>query len=156
MLDALPDIVTEFPDVVYIVLGVTHPNESRTNGEAYRVGLEAVVKKMSPRIRKYCIGAFLLDRDDPTKAIGRLPEPLIKPNATERNGDVPRVVHSCGGLVHGVRLIIHTASPTTRQRSAVFRWLKCWLPWNRAMTTQGRIRIRLHTSVGIVRQEITP
>ena len=32
-------------------------------------------------MRKYCIGAFLLDRDDPTKVIGRLPEPLIKPNA---------------------------------------------------------------------------
>jgi predicted GH43/DUF377 family glycosyl hydrolase len=30
-------------------------------------------------MRKYCIGAFLLDRDDPTKVIGRLPEPLIKP-----------------------------------------------------------------------------
>jgi len=57
-------------------------------------------------MRKYCIGAFLLDRDDPTKVIGRLPEPLIKPNATERDGYVPNVVYSCGSLVHGNQLII--------------------------------------------------
>jgi len=57
-------------------------------------------------MRKYCIGAFLLDREDPTKVIGRLPEPLIKPNASERDGYVPNVVYSCGSLVHGDRLII--------------------------------------------------
>ena len=57
-------------------------------------------------MRKYCIGAFLLDRDDPTKVIGRLPEPLIKPNANERDGYVPNVVYSCGSLVHGGQLII--------------------------------------------------
>ena len=44
-LNALPDIVAEFPDVVYILLGATHPNELRTRGEAYRLGLEAIVKK---------------------------------------------------------------------------------------------------------------
>ena len=57
-------------------------------------------------MRKYCIGAFLLDRDDPTKVIGRLPEPLIKPNANERDGYVPNVVYSCGSLVHAGQLII--------------------------------------------------
>ncbi len=57
-------------------------------------------------MRKYCIGAFLLDRDDPTKVIGRLPEPLIKPNAHERDGYVPNVVYSCGSLVHGEQLVI--------------------------------------------------
>jgi glycosyltransferase involved in cell wall biosynthesis len=45
VLNALPDIVAEFPDVVYIVLGATHPHESRTRGEAYRLSLEALVKK---------------------------------------------------------------------------------------------------------------
>jgi len=45
VLNALPDIVAEFPDVVYIVLGATHPNELRTRGETYRLGLEAIVKK---------------------------------------------------------------------------------------------------------------
>ena len=57
-------------------------------------------------MRKYCIGAFLLDLDDPTRVIGRLSEPLIKPNATEREGYVPNVVYSCGSLVHGRDLII--------------------------------------------------
>ena len=57
-------------------------------------------------MRKYCIGAFLLDRDDPAKVIGRLPEPLIKPNPTERDGYVPNVVYSCGSLVHNGQLII--------------------------------------------------
>ncbi len=57
-------------------------------------------------MRKYCIGAFLLDRDDPTRVIGRLREPLIKPNEDEREGYVPNVVYSCGALLHGRRLII--------------------------------------------------
>jgi len=57
-------------------------------------------------MRKYCIGVFLLDRDDPTKVIGRLPEPLIKPNKNEREGYVPNVVYSCGSLLHGRQLII--------------------------------------------------
>src|SRR6202167_1615377 len=45
MLNALPQILTEFPDVVYIVLGATHPNELREHGEAYRVSLEILAKK---------------------------------------------------------------------------------------------------------------
>ena len=57
-------------------------------------------------MRKYCIGAFLLDRDDPTKVIGRLREPLITPNEDEREGYVPNVVYSCGSLLHGGQLII--------------------------------------------------
>jgi len=57
-------------------------------------------------MRQYCIGAFLLDRDDPTKVIGRLREPLIKPNKNEREGYVPNVVYSCGSLLHGRQLII--------------------------------------------------
>ena len=57
-------------------------------------------------MRKYCIGAFLLDRDDPTKVIGRLREPLITPNENEREGYVPNVVYSCGSLLHGRQLVI--------------------------------------------------
>jgi predicted GH43/DUF377 family glycosyl hydrolase len=57
-------------------------------------------------MRKYCIGAFLLHRDDPTKVIGRLREPIIKANENEREGYVPNVVYSCGSLVHGGELII--------------------------------------------------
>jgi predicted GH43/DUF377 family glycosyl hydrolase len=57
-------------------------------------------------MRKYCIGAFLLDRDDPTKVLGRLGEPLLKPEAQEREGYVPNVVYSCGSILHGRTLII--------------------------------------------------
>jgi predicted GH43/DUF377 family glycosyl hydrolase len=57
-------------------------------------------------MRRYCIGAFLLDRDDPAKVIGRLREPLIRPNASEREGYVPNVVYTCGALLHGRTLII--------------------------------------------------
>jgi glycosyltransferase involved in cell wall biosynthesis len=45
VLNALPHILAEFPDVVYIVLGATHPNELRRQGEAYRVSLEILAKK---------------------------------------------------------------------------------------------------------------
>jgi glycosyltransferase involved in cell wall biosynthesis len=44
VLNALPDILAEFPDVVYIVLGATHPHEFRARGEAYRLGLEAIAR----------------------------------------------------------------------------------------------------------------
>src|SRR5450756_314290 len=44
-LNALPQILTEFPEVVYIVLGATHPNELREHGEAYRLSLEILAKK---------------------------------------------------------------------------------------------------------------
>ena len=45
VLNALPHILTEFPDVVYIVLGATHPNELREHGETYRLSLEILAKK---------------------------------------------------------------------------------------------------------------
>jgi glycosyltransferase involved in cell wall biosynthesis len=45
VLNALPSILAEFPDVVYIVLGATHPNELRHHGEAYRLSLELLAKK---------------------------------------------------------------------------------------------------------------
>jgi len=57
-------------------------------------------------MRKYCIGAALLDLEDPTKVIGRLAEPLLCPEGTEREGYVPNVVYSCGSLIHGTELIL--------------------------------------------------
>ena len=57
-------------------------------------------------MRKYCIGAFLLDLNDPSKVIGRLREPLLKPNQDEREGYVPNVVYTCGSLIHRGTLII--------------------------------------------------
>ena len=57
-------------------------------------------------MREYSIGAFLLDKNDPSKVIGRLEEPLLTPNEIEREGYVPNVVYSCGGAIHGGELII--------------------------------------------------
>jgi predicted GH43/DUF377 family glycosyl hydrolase len=57
-------------------------------------------------MRKYCIGAALLDRDDPSRLIGRLKEPLIKPEEHEREGYVPNVVYTCGAMVHNGMLIL--------------------------------------------------
>jgi glycosyltransferase involved in cell wall biosynthesis len=45
VLNALPRILAEFPDVVYIVLGATHPNELRDHGETYRLSLEILARK---------------------------------------------------------------------------------------------------------------
>ncbi|MBA4066398.1 MAG: glycosidase [Isosphaera sp.] len=57
-------------------------------------------------MRKYAMGAMLLDRDNPAKVLGRLAEPLLTPDESERSGYVPNVVYSCGAVVHGGRLVI--------------------------------------------------
>ena len=64
-------------------------------------------------MRKYCIGAALLDLEDPTKVLGRLREPLLSPEGNEREGYVPNVVYSCGSLVHGRELILPFAMSDT-------------------------------------------
>ncbi len=57
-------------------------------------------------MRKYCIGAVLLDLHDPMQVIGRLTQPLLAPEGNEREGYVPNVVYSCGSLLHGRELIL--------------------------------------------------
>jgi predicted GH43/DUF377 family glycosyl hydrolase len=57
-------------------------------------------------MRAYSIGALLLDLEDPTRVIGRLPEPLLVPDRSERDGYVPNVVYSCGALLHGNSLVL--------------------------------------------------
>jgi predicted GH43/DUF377 family glycosyl hydrolase len=57
-------------------------------------------------MREYSIGAFLLDKNDPSIVIGRLDEPLLTTNGKEREGYVPNVVYSCGSAIHGDELII--------------------------------------------------
>lgn len=57
-------------------------------------------------MRTYCIGASLLDLDDPGTEIGRLREPLLMPNKDEREGYVPNVLYSCGSIIHNDELII--------------------------------------------------
>ncbi|MEN2785379.1 glycoside hydrolase family 130 protein [Sphingomonas qilianensis] len=57
-------------------------------------------------VRNYCIGACLLDRDDPSRVLARTPLPLIHPSAKERDGYVPNVVYSCGALVRERTLLL--------------------------------------------------
>lgn len=57
-------------------------------------------------MRQYSIGAILLDLENPSKIIAYLEDPLLAPNEEERDGYVPNVTYSCGGLVHNNRLII--------------------------------------------------
>jgi predicted GH43/DUF377 family glycosyl hydrolase len=55
-------------------------------------------------MRRYAIGAMLLDLDTPERVIADLPEGLIDPDEIEREGYVPNVVYSCGGVLHDGRL----------------------------------------------------
>lgn len=57
-------------------------------------------------MRQYWLGALLLDLDDPSRVIGALREPLLTPNADERDGYVPNVVYSCGAMRHGDHLVL--------------------------------------------------
>ncbi len=57
-------------------------------------------------MRRYTIGAMLLDRDEPQRVIGRLAEPLLEPERDERDGYVPNVVYTCGAIVHDGQLIL--------------------------------------------------
>jgi len=57
-------------------------------------------------MRTYNLGAALLDLEDPTKVLGRLSEPLITVEESDREGYVPNVVYSCGSILHGRSLIL--------------------------------------------------
>lgn len=71
-------------------------------------------------MREYFLGAILLDLDDPSRIAGHLPQPLIVPEESHRNGYVPNVVYSCGGLVHAGKLILPYALADTATAIAVF------------------------------------
>lgn len=58
------------------------------------------------RARRYCMGAALLDRADPSRVLARTSRPLLEPDGTERGGYVPNVVYSCGGMVRGRSLLL--------------------------------------------------
>ncbi|RYD59800.1 MAG: glycosidase [Sphingomonadales bacterium] len=57
-------------------------------------------------MRKYSIGAALLDKDDPSKVIARSKEPLLAAADQDREGYVPNVVYTCGAIRHGDKLFI--------------------------------------------------
>ena len=57
-------------------------------------------------MRRYVLGAVLLDLEEPAKVIGRLSSPLLEPAADESVGYVPDVVYSCGGMIVDDHLIL--------------------------------------------------
>ena len=57
-------------------------------------------------VRNYCLGACLLDKDDPSKVLARSTEPLVRPGCMTRDGFVPNVAYSCGGLVFDRTLLL--------------------------------------------------
>jgi predicted GH43/DUF377 family glycosyl hydrolase len=64
-------------------------------------------------VRKYSIGAVLLDKKDPSKVLARSREPLLHPEQTEREGYVPNVVYTCGFMRHGDQIILPYAISDT-------------------------------------------
>lgn len=57
-------------------------------------------------VRNYCIGACLLDKNDPSKLLARTPRPVLAPSPHERDGYVPNVVYSCGALVQDRTMLL--------------------------------------------------
>lgn len=64
-------------------------------------------------VRRYSIGAVLLDKTDPSKVIARSSEPLVRPEPSDREGYVPNVVYTCGGMRHNDRIILPYAISDT-------------------------------------------
>jgi predicted GH43/DUF377 family glycosyl hydrolase len=64
-------------------------------------------------VRRYSIGAVLLDKADPAKVLARSHEPLVRPEPSDREGYVPNVVYTCGGMRHGERVILPYAVSDT-------------------------------------------
>lgn len=72
-------------------------------------------------VRKYSIGAVLLDKADPSKVIARLREPLVGPEPAEREGYVPNVVYTCGAMRCGDQIILPYAVSDTFSTFATIR-----------------------------------
>jgi predicted GH43/DUF377 family glycosyl hydrolase len=86
-------------------------------------------------MRRYAIGALLLDLEQPHRVIAELPGVLLAPDDTERDGYVPNVVYSCGGLVHAGTL---------------------WLPYGASDARVGFATIALTTLIHAMDQKGTP
>jgi predicted GH43/DUF377 family glycosyl hydrolase len=64
-------------------------------------------------VRRYSIGAVLLDKNDPSKVLARSREPLVRPEPSEREGYVPNVVYTCGAIRHDGQIILPYAVSDT-------------------------------------------
>ena len=72
-------------------------------------------------VRRYSIGAVLLDKHDPSKVLGRSREPLVYPQPTEREGYVPNVVYTCGALRHRDLIVLPYAVSDTFSNFATIK-----------------------------------
>jgi predicted GH43/DUF377 family glycosyl hydrolase len=72
-------------------------------------------------VRKYSIGAALLDKNDPSKVIARSREPLLRPEPSEREGYVPNVVYTCGAMRHNDEIILPYAVSDTFSNFATIK-----------------------------------
>jgi predicted GH43/DUF377 family glycosyl hydrolase len=72
-------------------------------------------------VRKYSIGAALLDKNDPSKVLARSVEPLLHPEPSEREGYVPNVVYTCGAMRHNDQIILPYAVSDTYSNFATIR-----------------------------------
>ncbi|KQN74657.1 glycoside hydrolase family 130 protein [Devosia sp. Leaf64] len=72
-------------------------------------------------VRRYSIGAALLDKHDPGKVLARSREPLVHPDVSQREGYVPNVVYTCGAIRHGSRIILPYAVSDTYSNFATIK-----------------------------------
>jgi len=72
-------------------------------------------------VRKYSIGAVLLDKKDPSKVLARSREPLVRPDPSEREGYVPNVVYTCGAIRHNDQIILPYAVSDTFSNFATIK-----------------------------------
>jgi predicted GH43/DUF377 family glycosyl hydrolase len=72
-------------------------------------------------VRKYSIGAALLDKRDPSKVLARSREPLLRPEPSEREGYVPNVVYTCGAMRHNDEIILPYAVSDTFSNFATIK-----------------------------------
>ena len=70
-------------------------------------------------MREYAIGAVLLDLDEPERLVAALPEPLLVPDESERDGYVPNVVYSCGAMMHGETVVLPYGCSDSSVRVAI-------------------------------------
>jgi len=72
-------------------------------------------------VRKYSIGAVLLDKDDPSRVLARSREPLVRPEPSEREGYVPNVVYTCGAMRHNDQIVLPYAVSDTYSKFATIK-----------------------------------
>jgi len=72
-------------------------------------------------VRKYSIGAALLDKRDPSRVLARSSDPLLRPEPSEREGYVPNVVYTCGAMRNGDHIILPYAVSDTYSNFATMK-----------------------------------